>query len=67
MTYGVMTVTDNLGFSYRYQLEVFVDKIRGREPQAWITSDDSIANMEWIEKIYKEVCQRFSAQFVLQG
>ncbi|KAH7885240.1 NAD(P)-binding protein [Phlebopus sp. FC_14] len=39
---------------YRYQLEAFVDKVRGRTPQTWMSSEDSIANMEWIEKIYEE-------------
>ncbi|KAH6916078.1 hypothetical protein BKA70DRAFT_1501647 [Coprinopsis sp. MPI-PUGE-AT-0042] len=40
--------------TYRYQLEAFVDKVKGREPQMWITKEDSIANMEWVEKIYTE-------------
>lgn len=42
--------------TYRYQLEAFVDKVKGRKPQIWITKEDSIANMEWIEKIYAKVC-----------
>lgn len=40
--------------TYRYQLEAFVDKVRGRTPQTWVSSEDSIANMLWIEKIYEE-------------
>ncbi|EGN98488.1 hypothetical protein SERLA73DRAFT_183526 [Serpula lacrymans var. lacrymans S7.3] len=40
--------------TYRYQLEAFVDKVRGREPQTWVSREDSIANMEWIEKIYEK-------------
>ncbi|KAI6004620.1 NAD(P)-binding protein [Pisolithus albus] len=40
--------------TYRYQLEAFVDKVRGRTPQPWVSSEDSIANMLWIEKIYEE-------------
>ncbi|KAG2065300.1 NAD(P)-binding protein [Suillus decipiens] len=40
--------------TYRYQLEAFVDKVRGRTPQTWVNPEDSIANMEWIEKIYEE-------------
>ncbi|KAJ3523115.1 hypothetical protein NMY22_g11593 [Coprinellus aureogranulatus] len=40
--------------TYRYQLEAFVNKVKGREVQTWVTKEDSIANMEWIEKIYAE-------------
>ena len=40
--------------TYRYQLEAFVDKVKGREPQTWITKEDTLANMEWIEKVYTE-------------
>jgi predicted dehydrogenase len=40
--------------TYRYQLEAFVDKIKGRTPQTWMSAEDSIANMEWIERIYEE-------------
>ena len=40
---------------YRYQLEAFVDKLRGRDPEHWFDAEDSITNMEWIEAIYKEV------------
>ncbi|KAF8878869.1 hypothetical protein BD779DRAFT_1553586 [Infundibulicybe gibba] len=38
--------------TYRYQLDAFVDQVRGRRPRTWINKEDSIANMEWIEKIY---------------
>jgi hypothetical protein len=40
---------------YRYQLEAFIDKLRGRDPEHWFDAEDSITNMEWIEAIYKEV------------
>ena len=40
---------------YRYQLEAFIDKLRGRDPEHWFDAEDSISNMEWIEAIYKEV------------
>ena len=40
---------------YRYRLEAFVDKLRGRDPEHWFEAEDSITNMEWIEAIYKEV------------
>ncbi|KAJ7696447.1 hypothetical protein B0H17DRAFT_1130861 [Mycena rosella] len=38
--------------TYRYQLEAFVNKVRGRTPHAWVTKEDSIANMEAIEMVY---------------
>jgi len=41
--------------TYRYQLEALVDKIRGREPETWLDKEDSIATMEWIEKVYEKV------------
>jgi hypothetical protein len=41
---------------YRYQLEAFIDRLRGRNPEHWHDAQDSVANMEWIEAIYKEVC-----------
>jgi len=40
--------------TYRWQLEAFVDKVKGREPQTWMTAEDSIANLEWIEKVYEK-------------
>lgn len=39
--------------TYRYMLEAFVDKVQGREPQAWVTPEDTIANMEAIELFYE--------------
>ena len=49
---------------YRYQLEAFVDKLRGRDPEHWFDAQDSITNMEWIEAIYKEVGRhRFPSSF----
>jgi len=38
--------------AYRYQLEAFVDKVRGREPMVWRTEDDSIDSMRIIDTIY---------------
>ncbi|KAG8772896.1 hypothetical protein FRC15_002405 [Serendipita sp. 397] len=38
--------------TYRYQLEAFVDKVRGREPQLWISGEDSIAQMKVLEAVY---------------
>jgi len=40
--------------TYRYQLEAFIDKVRGREPHAWVTEEDSIGNLEWVEKVYEK-------------
>jgi hypothetical protein len=44
---------------YRYQLEAFVDKVRGRTPEHWYDAQDSITNMEWIEAVYEEVSRLF--------
>ncbi|KAK7024992.1 hypothetical protein R3P38DRAFT_2952158 [Favolaschia claudopus] len=35
--------------SYRYQLEAFVNKVKGRTPHAWVSKEDSINNMEVVE------------------
>lgn len=40
---------------YRYQLEAFIDKIQRRTPRMWISPDESISQMEWIENIYTVV------------
>jgi len=39
--------------SYRYQLEAFVDQVKGRTPQHWITPEDSIENMKVLESVYE--------------
>jgi len=41
--------------THRYQLESFVNRLKGREPNTWITAEDSVQNMEWIERVYAEV------------
>jgi predicted dehydrogenase len=38
--------------SYRYQLEAFVNRIRGRDTQHWVTGQDSIAQMRMIDMAY---------------
>ena len=38
----------------RYQLEAFVDMVRGREPAHWITLDSSIAQMDTIDMVYEK-------------
>lgn len=40
--------------TYRYQLEAFVDKIRGKEPVHWVTLESSVAQMETIDAIYEK-------------
>ena len=39
----------------RYQLEAFVDRVKGRAPQTWVDAQDTIDNMKWIEEIYAKV------------
>ena len=41
--------------TYRYQLEAFVDKLKGRAPQTWMSKEDSVENMKCIEAIYEKV------------
>jgi len=41
--------------TYRFQLEALVDHIRGREPEVWLEKQDSVDNMEWVEKVYEKV------------
>jgi len=38
--------------SYRYQLEAFVDKIRGRTPQFWPAEDEAVKQMRCVEGVY---------------
>jgi len=45
--------------TYRFQLEALVDRVRGREPEVWLEKQDSVDNMEWIEKVYEKVCISF--------
>jgi len=40
--------------TYRYQLEAFVDKVKGREPVHWISGEDSIAQAESLDAIYEK-------------
>ncbi|KZT02244.1 NAD-binding protein [Laetiporus sulphureus 93-53] len=39
--------------TYRHQLEAFVDKIKGRQPRNWVTPEESIKIMKWIDKLYE--------------
>ena len=38
--------------SYRYQLEAFVNRIKGRSTQEWVEPEDSIAQMKMIDMAY---------------
>ncbi|KAF7330914.1 NAD(P)-binding protein [Mycena venus] len=49
--------------TYRYQLEAFVDKVQGRNPQTWIEPEDTVANMKSVEEIYAKV-NSISAFFI---
>lgn len=40
--------------TYRYQLEAFVDLLRGREPVWWIDNGDSVLQMKTIDEIYRK-------------
>jgi len=40
--------------SYRYQLEGFINRVRGRETQHWVTGEDSIAQMEMVDMAYEK-------------
>ena len=53
--------------THRYQLEAFVDRLKGRKPQMWVYAEDSVKNMEWIEKIYDAVRVLFFCSFVQLG
>jgi hypothetical protein len=41
--------------TYRWQLEMFVDKLRGREPVHWVTNEGSIDQMRSIDMVYRKV------------
>jgi len=55
--------------TYRYQLEAFVDKLKGRTPQIWLDKEDAVANMEWVERIYAKtgLGTRPRSSFVLRA
>lgn len=51
--------------TYRYQLEAFVDRAKGRTPQSWMNKEESIENILWIEEIYKKASYELYALDVL--
>ncbi|KAK3988688.1 hypothetical protein QBC44DRAFT_292315 [Cladorrhinum sp. PSN332] len=40
--------------SYRYQLEAFVNKIKGRETQFWVSGEDSLKQMKMVDMAYEK-------------
>ncbi|KAK1676450.1 putative oxidoreductase [Colletotrichum godetiae] len=40
--------------SFRYQLEAFVNRIKGRETHYWVTGEDSIKQMKMIDMAYEK-------------
>lgn len=40
--------------SYRHQLEQFVNRVKGRKTQHWVTAEDSIAQMKMIDMAYEK-------------
>lgn len=45
---------DSNWMTYRHQLEQFVNKIRGHEPQTWVDGDWSIKQMQMIDMAYEK-------------
>jgi predicted dehydrogenase len=39
--------------TYRYMVEAFVDRVKGRESKAWVDGEDSVRQMESIDKTYE--------------
>lgn len=40
--------------TYRYQLEAFVNMLRGRKPAHWVSSEESISQMKSIDAVYEK-------------
>jgi len=40
--------------TYRYQLDALVDRLRGRETKTWLSKEESVVVMEWIEQVYSK-------------
>ncbi|KAE8415592.1 hypothetical protein BDV36DRAFT_285275 [Aspergillus pseudocaelatus] len=56
--WGNITTTGGKGGSphwstYRWQLEAFVDAVKGKTPTYWIPGEDSICQMECIDALYQ--------------
>ncbi|KAK1230606.1 hypothetical protein PQX77_006301 [Marasmius sp. AFHP31] len=48
--------------TYTYQLAAFMDRLKGRRTPVWVEKEDSVANMEWIDRVYEKVC-RFTMSY----
>lgn len=35
--------------------------MKGREPERWVSEEESIATMEWVEKVYEKVSVVFDS------
>lgn len=40
--------------TYRYMMEGFVDRVKGRKSRAWVNGEDSVRQMEMIDQTYEE-------------
>ncbi|KAL2067457.1 hypothetical protein VTL71DRAFT_1882 [Oculimacula yallundae] len=40
--------------SYRYQMEEFVNRVKGRKTQHWIDADDSVKQMQMVDMAYEK-------------
>ena len=55
---GVQTSNGQKGGSprwstYRYQMEAFVQKVKGVEPPCWVSNDESVMQMKTIDQFYE--------------
>ncbi|KAF9558734.1 NAD(P)-binding protein [Agrocybe pediades] len=41
--------------TFRYQLEAFVQKVRGGNPPQWVTKEDSVSILVWLQKVYEKM------------
>lgn len=46
--------------TFRHQLEAFVEKINERPTRSWYGKEDSVDEIEWIQKVYEKVGFRLS-------
>lgn len=46
--------------TFRHQLEAFVDRVNERPTRIWYEKEDSVAEIEWIQKVYEKVSFRLS-------
>jgi predicted dehydrogenase len=58
-TFGDGSKGEDWWTTWRYQMEAFVDQVKGRTPTTWISKQDSVDNLKWVEKVYEKVCNIF--------